>query len=132
MNTVDTVNPPITARASGRLVSLPSPIPSAIGIKPTIVATVVIRIGRRRVRPASMVASSSGLPRPRSTLAKSTSSTPFDTTMPTIMMMPMKLFTLRVVPVSHSARNTPVTPSGTLNMITRGSINDLNCDASTM
>ena len=52
--------------------------------------------------------------------------------MPTIMMMPMKLFTLRVVPVRHSARNTPVTPSGTLNMITSGSISDLNCDASTM
>ena len=92
----------------------------------------VIRIGRSRVRPASTVASISGLPRARSTFAKSTSSTPFDTTMPTIMMMPMKLFTLSVVPVRYSIRNTPVTPSGTLNMITSGSISDLNCDASTM
>ena len=80
-----------------------------------------------------MVASMSGLPRARSTFAKSTSSTPFDTTMPTIMMIPMKLFTLRAwCPVRYSARNTPVTPSGTLNMITSGSISDLNCDASTM
>ena len=30
----------------------------------------------------------------------STSSTPFDTTMPTIMMIPMKDVTLSVVPVS--------------------------------
>jgi len=45
------------------------------------------------------VASCKGLPRRRSTLAKSTSNTPFDTTMPTIMMMPMKLFTLSLVPV---------------------------------
>ena len=57
VKTVDTVSPPMTARASGRLVSLPSPMPSAIGIRPTMVAMVVIRIGRSRVRPASMVAS---------------------------------------------------------------------------
>ena len=66
-----------------------------------MVAMVVIRIGRRRVRPASTVASRSGLPARRSTLAKSTSSTPFETTMPTIMMMPMKLLTESVVPVAE-------------------------------
>ena len=98
-----------------------------------MVAMVVIRIGRRRVRPASIVASMSGLPRRRSTLAKSTSSTPFETTMPTIMMMPMKLFTLSVVlrDVEHQ-RTRREMPSGTLNMMTSGSSSDLNCEASTM
>ena len=124
----------MTARASGRFVSLPSPMPERHRhAGPTIVAIVVIRIGRSRVRPASIVASISGLPRARSTLAKSTSSTPFDTTMPTIMMMPMKLFTLqRRARQPRASTNTPVTPSGTLNMMTSGSSSDLNCDASTM
>ena len=62
----------------------------------------------------------------------STSSTPFETTMPTIMMMPMKLFTLRLVPVTNSITNTPPTPSGTLNMMTSGSTSERNWDASTM
>src|SRR6266849_5166649 len=132
VNTVETVSPPMTARASGRFVSLPSPMPSAIGTRPTMVAMVVMRIGRSRVRPASTVASIRSLPRSRSTLAKSTSRTPFETTMPTIMMIPMKLFTESVVPVSQSMRNTPEMPSGTLNMITKGSSSERNWEASTM
>ena len=35
-------------------------------------------------------------------MAKSTRSTPLETTMPTIMMMPMKLLTESVVPVAQS------------------------------
>ena len=97
-----------------------------------MVAIVVIKIGRSRVLPASTVASISGCPRLRSTLAKSTSSTPLLTTMPTIMITPMKLFTDRVVPVRYSASTTPARPSGTLHMITSGSSSDLNCAASTM
>ena len=122
----------MTARASGMLVSLPSPMPSAMGSRPAMVAMVVMRMGRSRVFPACTVASTSGCPRSRRTRAKSTSSTPFDTTMPTIMMMPMKLFTLSVVPVSQSAMNTPLTPSGTENMMTSGSSSDRNCEARIM
>ena len=81
---------------------------------------------------ASIVASMSGVPRRRRTFAKSTSKTPFETTIPTIMMMPIALLTLIVVFVAASIANTPLTPSGTLNMMTSGSSSDLNCDASTM
>jgi DNA-binding CsgD family transcriptional regulator len=52
VSAVDTTRPPITARVSGTLVSLPSPSPIAIGIMPGTVASAVMRIGRRRVRPA--------------------------------------------------------------------------------
>jgi len=130
---VETVRPPITARASGRFVSLPSPMPSAMGTRPTMVAMVVMRMGRSRVRPARTTAETMSRPsRSRSTLAKSTSSTPLETTIPTIMMIPMKLLTESVVPVTQSMRKTPETPSGTLNMITSGSSSERNCEASTM
>ena len=102
------------------------------GTSPSTVAMVVIRIGRSRVRPASIVASMIEMPRARSTLAKSTRSTPLDTTIPTIMMIPMKLLTESLVPETYSIRNTPEMPRGTLNMMTSGSTSDLNCDASTM
>ncbi len=65
-----------------------------------MVAIVVIKIGLKRVRPASTIASNIDMPRLRRTLAKSTSKTPLETTIPTIMMIPMKLFTLSVVPVA--------------------------------
>src|SRR5215218_1445491 len=49
--------PPITARPRGARKSAPSPRPRATGIMPAIRAMVVIRIGRRRTRPASIRAS---------------------------------------------------------------------------
>jgi hypothetical protein len=55
---VDTVSPPITARAIGMFFALPSPIPSAIGTSPATVAMLVMRIGRSRVVAASRSRSS--------------------------------------------------------------------------
>ena len=52
--------------------------------------------------------------------------------MPTIMMIPMKDVVDRVVLVTYSAQNTPINPMGTENMITKGSMSDRNCEASTM
>ena len=54
----------------------------------------------------------------------STSRTPFDTTMPTIMMIPMKDVTFSVVRVRKSAQMTPIIPSGTENMMMKGSRSD--------
>jgi hypothetical protein len=45
------------------------PMPSDVGISPAMIAVVVIRIGRSRVRQDSMMASRTGTPRERSTLA---------------------------------------------------------------
>ena len=53
---------PITVTAIGVRISEPSPSPSAIGVRPSTVVRVVIMMGRRRRRPASMTASTAGKP----------------------------------------------------------------------
>src|SRR5690606_5191394 len=66
---VDVKRPPITARARGAWISLPSPTPTASGTSPRAVVSVVIAIGRSRRRPASTIASTTEHPRPRKVLA---------------------------------------------------------------
>ena len=56
------VNPPIIARAIGVYCSPPSPSFIAMGIMPIIVASEVMRIGRRRTRQAVTTASSTDMP----------------------------------------------------------------------
>ena len=58
--------PPSTAMPSGARESPPAPRPRAIGRMPTMVASAVIRIGRKRVFDACVTASTSGSPRSRS------------------------------------------------------------------
>jgi hypothetical protein len=50
-----------------------------------------------------------------------------DTTMPTIITIPISDMMLSVVPVAHSVSNTPVNPVGTASRIRKGSTKDLNC-----
>ena len=66
----------------------PGPVASTSGKWPAIVATEVIRIGRRRVPAASMTASSLVLPRSWSLLANSTIRMPFLETSPTSVIRP--------------------------------------------
>ena len=56
------VRPPMIARPSGRRSSEPVPLPSSIGSAPSMAASVVIRIGRKRSSDASKIASRGGLP----------------------------------------------------------------------
>src|SRR6266849_911867 len=56
VETVAKSRPPITARPKGAFCSPPSPSPSAIGTIPMIMASAVIRTGRKRVKPACMAA----------------------------------------------------------------------------
>ena len=56
VSTVETAKPPTAARASGAEASEPSPIFSAIGSNPATVASVVIRMGRMRIRADSTTA----------------------------------------------------------------------------
>ena len=51
-----TMSPPITARARGSSAPDPTPMPTAVGIMARIVPIAVMRIGRRRVEPASTTA----------------------------------------------------------------------------
>ena len=56
LSTVDVASPPITAIAIGALNSPPSENANADGIIPADIATVVMTIGRARLRPASITA----------------------------------------------------------------------------
>ena len=53
---VETTRPPITARPSGAVISLPSSKAKAIGTVPRIMAMAVIRIGRSRSLAPSIAA----------------------------------------------------------------------------
>ncbi len=66
---MEVTRPPTTARAIGARISPPAPSASASGIIPKIIASVVIMIGRSRVRPAVMTASRRSIPRDRRTFA---------------------------------------------------------------
>src|SRR5207245_2021268 len=55
----------MTAIASGWFASVPTPKASAIGRRPTTVVRTVIKIGRRRIRPARGTATRRGAPRRR-------------------------------------------------------------------
>ena len=82
VKSVENVSPLAMVMASGCNSSEPSPRPSASGSIPTTVVSVVIRIGRRRRRPASMSAWSTALPRFRSSSTYSTRTMVLFTTMP--------------------------------------------------
>ncbi len=65
-STVETSRPPITAIAIGARNSPPSPNAMALGSMPATMASVVMTMGRARLRPASITASMRGMPLARS------------------------------------------------------------------
>jgi len=105
---------------SGAQVSEPSPIPMAMGNIPNMEVRAVMITGRKRDLPATAMASLNSRPRSRIKLIKSTSTTPFLTTIPTNITNPMAAIILRLVPVMKSATATPVKAKGTENMMTNG------------
>ena len=94
---------------------------------PAISANVVMMMGRSRMRPASISASRSGMPRSRAHLAKSISRIAFLATMPISRMTPIRLMMFSVSPVISSASTTPISESGSDIRIASGSRNDPNC-----
>ena len=100
----------------------------ATGIMPAMIATLVMMIGRSRMRPASMSASRIEIPRSsRAHFAKSTRRMAFFATMPNSRMTPMRLLMLSVSPVAMSAMTTPMSDSGSDRRIASGSRNEPNC-----
>ena len=83
--------PPTMAYPSGRRDAEPAPSPMATGSAPMIVATDVMRIGRRRIRPASITADTVSIPRAFSWLVYSTSKIEFLVTRPMRRIMPIWL-----------------------------------------
>jgi len=110
--TVATRSPPMTARPRGAAWAR-SPVASANGIMPAIIAVAVIRIARRRPRAPSITASCTESPSRRAASAKLTRSMAFATEMPTAMMAPMNDCTFSVVRVSKRISSTPQITAGT-------------------
>ncbi|KJL32799.1 hypothetical protein RL72_00151 [Microbacterium azadirachtae] len=88
-------------------------IPSAIGVSAKIVASAVIRIGRRRRDPPAIVASCALIPFSRYWLTRSTSTIAFVTTMPMSMSTPISEATPSGTPVTICSRMAPVAANGT-------------------
>src|SRR5579859_3927724 len=118
---VATVRPPMTARASGAFCSPPSPMPSAIGSMPMIIAHAVMIMGRSRVKPAVTAASRGATPLARSSLAKVTSRIELAVATPIDMIAPIRLGTLKVVCVRKSAHTIPQKAPGKAQMMMNGS-----------
>ena len=128
VSTVEVITPPMTATPSGARNCAPSPRPSATGTMPAMRAKVVMRMGRRRMAPASTSASRSGIPcRSRAHLAKSMSRMAFLATIPQSRITPMSDIRLMVLPVRASAPITPISDSGSEMRMASGSRNDPNC-----
>jgi len=74
---VDAIMPPATAVPTECRASLPAPLANTSGDTPRMNASEVIRIGRSRIRAASIAASTMDTPRPRSSSANCTTRMPF-------------------------------------------------------
>ena len=91
------------------------------GSAPSMAASVVIMIGRKRARHASRIACAGGSPPSRSAAsAKSTIMMPFFLTMPISRMMPMKAITVSSAPNNCSASSAPRPADGRVEMIVSG------------
>jgi hypothetical protein len=91
----------------------PSPVkPIAIGTIAKIVASAVIRIGRRRRLPPSTTAVRTSMPCARYLLTRSISTIALVTTMPTSISSPISAGSPSGVSVSTSMPNAPVAANG--------------------
>ena len=89
----------------------------------------VIRIGRRRCSEASSMARILSSPASCFWLANSTIRMPFLATSPISMMMPIWLKMFIVWSAPHMKTSAPAMASGTVSMITSGSLKLSNCAA---
>ena len=102
----------MTARPSGAFCSPPSPSPSAIGTMPMIMASAVIKTGRRRMWPAAIAASIAVLPSRSCSLAKVIIRMLLAVATPTLAIAPIIDSTLKVVCVRNSIHKMPANAPG--------------------
>ncbi len=129
---VEVKRPPITTVASSEAMISPSERPSASGIRASIVAMAVIRIGLTRVRPPCIRASYIGIPRRRCCSTRSSRTMAFVTTMPISIRKPIRALMPIGRWVMKSAGKAPIVASGRLNMMTNGSIRESKTRTMTM
>ncbi len=131
-STIEIRIPPMTAIARGWSICEPAPSPRESGSMPAMVARAVIRMGRKRRRPACTTAASASSPTARKRCAASSRRMPFLATMPTTMMSPMNDAMLKVVFVMSSAKKTPETESNAEASMDKGAENVRNSKSRTM
>src|SRR6266576_687223 len=98
VSAVEKKTPPTIAYPSGFRAAEPAPTPQATGTAPMIVATDVMRIGRRRMRPASRTAATVSKPFSLSWFVYSTSRIEFLQTSPIKRIIPIWLYKFIVAP----------------------------------
>ena len=99
----------------------------ATGSMPAIKAKVVMMMGRKRLRPAAMRASSRSMPLASEARAASSNKMAFLATKPMSMITPMRLMRFNVPPVKSKANTTPMSDKGKENMTAKGAVNEPNC-----
>src|SRR5882762_472286 len=122
--TVAKTSPPITARPSGAFCSPPSPMPSAMGTMPMIIASAVINTGRKRVTPACRAAWEASSPASMRWRAKLTTRTLLAVATPMHMIAPVRAGTLTGVCVRNSIHTIPPRAAGRAVMMMNGSSQD--------
>ena len=127
---MEATRPPIITRAMPCIISLFLPIPSPMGSMERMVVRVVIRIGRRRMAPASISASSSGISC-LSWLTVSTYNIPLFTTIPASIKNPIKETILMVIPAIYSRKTEPTRLKGIHIITMKEKRGDSNCMAIT-
>ena len=95
-------------------------VDAASGTSANVVVNAVIRIGLKRIRPPSISASYTSIPRSRSCSTNVSSTIALVTTMPISSRNPISADKLSVRPVISSASSAPDMASGRLNTITNG------------
>ena len=107
--TPENASPPMIARAIGKYAGPPPPTPPpptcaspmASGNIASSVVRVVIRMGRKRSRPAWMMAALRYMPLARRLFMCATSTMPMFTTTPIRIMIPIIAMNVNVVPVMN-------------------------------
>ena len=106
-------SPPMTTYASGRCISAPSPVESAIGKNPKLSTRAVIKIGRSRTRAVSRLATLRSVPIRRARSAAVTQTSPFSTDTPNSAMNPTPAEMLNDNPRTAKAKTPPEAAIGT-------------------
>lgn len=119
---MDSTVPPSTAVPMAWRLAAPGPVPSASGSTPKPKASEVIRMGRRRRRTASSVASKMLRPWSCSCTANSTIRMAFLDASPTVVNSPTWKYTSLDMPRKYMASKAPTMPSGTARMTENGTL----------
>ncbi len=119
-STVAVIMPPITPVPMACWLPAPAPVDTASGNTPSMNASEVITMGRRRMRHASTVASTRPLPCSYWLLANSTIRMAFLADRPMVVNRPTWKNTSLDKPRPSVASSAPITPSGTTSITENG------------